>query len=863
MPRSRGYHVPDADQCTICGRAKLSHRVSHNPLGDPCISCGLPAKNHKVKHRTFGYHKPMGDPCVLCGRKNSLHKVEHHSQGNPCAKCGLEEHRHKPTKGHDPDGNPCKKCGLPVSRHRPRASHEPDGDPCKKCGKREAHHRKVGKQRTTFIGIDGEGQGREFHQYVMLAASTLDGDRTWVAEAPVQFQNSDGSTEYKRQLTTKECLDLLLSLPNANTKIFSFAFNYDLTKILTDLPDKKLYELFRPDLPSRRPTGKHSEHKGAMPIGWEGYELNLQGTKFTIRRQKDGRKQTCWDLFKFYQGKFVTAIDDWKVGDEESRAFIRRMKSQRHEFDKLPPSEVQKYCLMENRYIAELGRKLIASAEAVELDLKSFYGAGSLGNAMLEKMGVKRCMADPLEEMRTAVAAAFFGGRFENSVIGTIREKLHNWDISSAYVYQLAFLPCLAHATWKHTTDRADLSRAEAQNGALVRYSLAGRSLSRNVHGKVRETRSWGPFPFRCKDGSTAYPVESGGGWVWLDEYLAGEKIFSNVGFREAWIYERNCNCKPFEKIPEYYNHRLRIGKEGPGIVVKLGMNSCYGKLAQTLGAAKFNNWIWAGMITSGCRAQLLHMLWLHEDPANCFMLATDGLLTRETIVPPTPMETGTGTQKNDKGKFVPLGGWEHKDADKGVFIARPGIYFPLEPSESELSAIRARGVGRSVVLKSWPLLIEAWERRGPAEGPYPPNVDGKGKFEYKGPIAKMPDVERFCGAKTSISSSEKGTKFKRAMGRGHKPAYGQWISRPVEMTFDPLPKRAKVNDDGITLELRRFPLTQESFPYGKAMRRKGEELVPADVAGVSDDTRMMKAAEQEALEQPDIEYEDFQNEEG
>lgn len=832
---SRGYHVPDGDTCSICLRPRAAHRVSHRPLGDPCFSCGLPANSHRVKTRSFGYHVPLGDPCVLCNRTAASHIATHKSEGNPCRRCGLSETKHdnRIRPEHKPVGDPCDLCDIAASKHR---------------------ERKTNSQRVTYIGIDGEGQGREFHQYVMLAASTLEGDRSWVVEAPVELRNLDGSTEYRRQLTTKECLNHLLMLPNKQTKIFSFAFNYDLTKILTDLPDKKLYELFRPDLPSRRPA-EESKYQGAMPVAWEGYELNLQGTRFTIRRQSDGRQQVCWDLFKFYQGKFVTAIDDWKVGTPEARAFIRRMKDQRHEFDRLPPEEVKTYCLQETRYIADLGRKLIASAEKVELKLKSFYGAGSLGTAMLESMGVERCMGPTPEEMFKAVAAAFFGGRFENSVIGTIREHLHNWDISSAYVYQLAFLPCLFHGSWKHTTDRRDLSRAEAQNGALVHYSLAGRSVARNVHGKGRNTRSWGPFPFRCKDGSTAYPIESGGGWVWLDEYLAGEKIFTNVGFREAWIYEKNCNCRPFERIPEFYNHRLRIGKEGPGIVIKLGMNSCYGKLAQTLGSAKFNNWIWAGMITSGCRAQLLHMLWLHDDPANCFMMATDGMLTREILTPPQPMETGTGVQKNDKGKLVPLGGWEHKDAEKGVFIARPGIYFPLEPTDEEIGAIRARGVGRSVVLKSWPVLIEAWERRGASEGPYPPNVDAKGRFEYRGPIAKMPDVQRFCGAKTSISMSIRGPRYKRAMGMGHAPAYGQWIVRPVEMSFNPLPKRARVNDDGLTLELRKFSTSQESEPYHKALRRKGEK---GPEGAISEDTKMMKMAAQEALEQPDSEYGDF-----
>jgi hypothetical protein len=727
-----------------------------------------------------------------------------------------------------------------------------------------------------YIGIDGEGQGREDHRYVLLAASTLDGRREWTAEAPNKHQCLDVPAEYSRGLTTVECLDLILSLPAVHTRIFSFSFNYDMTKILQDLPNETLYRLFHPDLPERKPKGKLARFKGPEPVTWNGYELNLQGTRFWVRRTADRRTIIVWDLFKFFQGKFVTAIEDWRVGDEETRAFIRLMKDRREDFDKLPPADVRRYCLQECRYIADLAGRLISAAEKAELRLKSFYGAGSLGAAMLDVMGIRDKLAPTPPEMFEAVAASFAGGRFENSGIGPFREPLSSWDISSAYVYQLAFLPCLLHGCWRHTTKREAIEGSKVSaNGALVRYSLDTASYMRNVHGEDHiPVGSWGPFPFRHEKGRIAFPIESGGGWVWLDEYLAGEKIFPNVRFHEAFVYERNCDCRPFERIPEFYSLRLRIGKEGPGIVIKLGMNSCYGKLAQTLGSALYNNWIWASQITSGCRAQLLEMLWLHRDPANLLMLATDGVLSREdvcvpmlfstrtcargtrgcdrehTFVPPRPLDTGTG------GTGKPLGGWEHKSCPRGVFMARPGIYFPLDLAGDDsdckgkkcgvcsvciITAIRARGVGRSVILKNSQLIVDAWERDGIAG------------------IATMPSVTRFCGAKTSISVSGRGDErvYKRANGTGSEPRYGQWISRKVEMTFDPLPKRARVNPDGRTLELRKFPAGQTSEPYEKALRRMrgqagGEETVTPETA-------MMRRAEQEALEQPDGDLTEFE----
>ncbi len=726
------------------------------------------------------YHSPLGHPCSICGKSAFKHRVEHEFQEGRNGACAFLV-----------DGRMA--CNLYAHHHRVRERYHPD----------------PGNRDITYIGIDGEGQGRKDHRYVLLAASTEDGSESWIAEVP---------NPRIGRLQTVQCLDMILELPTKRSKVFSFAFNYDLTKMLMDLPDRTLYRLFRPEL-----------RKGAFgpsPIEWcpicrdecddddhpESYLLNLQGTKFTVARY--GKKVVVWDLFKFFQAKFVSAIKDWKVGNQALWDRIEKMKDKRSEFDKESASAVREYCLEETRCIGQLARKLTDSHTEVGLKLKSYYGAGSSGAAMLDAMGIREKLSPAMECMREAIACGFFGGRFENSVIGSVPQALVNWDISSAYVYQLAFLPCLEHGSWTHTTKRNDIEKAEAQSGALVRYSL----------GPNPRIGDWGPFPFRTKDGSISFPISSGGGWLWLDEYLAGERLFPHVIFHEAWVYSSNCGCKPFQKIPEYYLQRLKIGKEGPGIVIKLGMNSCYGKLAQSVGNAIYNSWIWAGMITSGTRAQLLHMLGLHKDRSDVLMMATDGLLTRDhSIVPPSPLPTGTGKS----GK--PLGGWERKEAPKGMFIARPGIYFPLEPTQDEIASVRARGVGRGVVLNSWQIILEAWEKYG---------VDG---------VATVANVSRFCGAKTSISVSGDGRRYKRAAGEGNRPAYGQWISREVGLSFNPMPKRACVNEDGITLGLRSFDASETSVPYDRALMMN------------SPDAEEMQAAALELSEQPDADLTEYE----
>jgi len=152
------------------------------------------------------------------------------------------------------------------------------------------------------------------------------------------------------------------------------------------------------------------------------------------------------------------------------------------------------------------------------------------------------------------------------------------------------------------------------------------------------------------------------------------------------------------------------------------------------------------------------------------------------------------------------------------------------EEAEKHIKEVKGRGVGKSVILKNWKLIVDAWEERG---------IDA---------TVKIAEIDRFCGAKTSISRSGRG--FRRASGgvtkEGRpKPHYGQWIKRPVEMTFAPKPKRDGTNPDG-TLKLRKFPQDLKSVPYERAMKFRNAEALE------------MIAAQQEILEQPDCDLAEY-----
>lgn len=710
----------------------------------------------------------------------------------------------------------CLTCGLTKQHHRGVRQRD-----VQERNATRRKHRSIHRKKVVFFGIDGEGQGRLDHRYTLLAVSDATGTERYHVE------NSYG-------LTTSQCLDFLWSLPEY-AKLFSFSFNYDLTKMLEYMGDEQLHDLFRPEL--RQRVGKEAV-KGPKPVLWPPWRLNMQASKFYFRSNDKSSKRnvTIWDIFKFYQTKFTNACTDWGVGTKAEIKLMQYMKDHRHEFDKMPRKEVMEYCFKETQFMAQLAEKLTKAHEDAGIELKSYYGAGSTASGVLKKLNIHEFMKEPPKELETILAIAFGGGRFELGYIGAFEGPIYTYDISSAYPYSITFLPCLVHGTWSKTTNRRRIENATA---AVCHYGLV-----LNTNKKYK----WGPFPFRTKNGSICYPTACEG-WVWRDEYLTGERLWDGVKLKEAWVYETSCDCKPFQGIPELYIYRCILGKEGAGIATKLGINACAGKIMQSIGNAPYNNWVWAGLITSGCRAQVLNAMGLHRDMSNLLMIATDGIASREKLELPKPKDTGTfnvwecGKHKKTCHEcpdrtYKPLGGWEEKILKRGIFLGRPGVYFPLNPSDDDIKTVRGRGVGRGVILQHWKKIIKAY-------------TDWNGEGEW--PVVNVSNVSRFCGAKTSITRRMhpdgvlKGFVYNRADGNhlAEKPEirYGQWIDRTVTMSFDPEPKRKGRDKDG--------SLILHSY--------KGEMSRPYKKAVVSPEARMLMAMHEINREQPDFDGVDYE----
>lgn len=581
-----------------------------------------------------------------------------------------------------------------------------------------------------WIGIDGEGIGRTPHRYIMLARNDVQGNCA-VIENP-------------KGLSTKECLDWILQIPE-RSRVCGYYLNYDWTMILKDLPDSAIYRLLRPEL---RAIPK-DEGGGFTKIQWEGYKLHFLAGMMRVSRGKTGI--TIWDIGKFFQAPFVDAIESWEVPAPLSD--IREMKEKRSSFEVSNLERIKAYCLSECRALADLATRLERAHIDVGIKPNSWHGPGSTASAFMKEHAIDEKRGEPCEELQLAADRAFFGGRFEHSTIGRFK-KVYGYDIISAYPYEAYKLPCLLHGTWRKT--KAERCIQDGTH-ACVRYIVQD----------IGPTEAWGPLPCRLSNGTIVFPQSGAHGWVWLEEYQVAKQNWSGIQFGgEAWVLYKECECQPFKELLTLFRARIALGKSGRGRVTKLALNSVYGKLAQTVGAPKFASRIWAGMITSGTRAQLMKMLCRHSSRKSVLALATDGLYTLEDI----PLNSAPLGQDT-------LGAWERETSAKHMTFVRPGIYW-----SDDGATVRARGIGRRQLVK----------REAVHDA-----------IEADDILVTVGESTLFGGARASVYRLRNG-EYRRSKH------YGQWHSIPAQVSLDPRPKRTP------SWGLHRLP-NVESVPYSKA----------------------------------------------
>lgn len=507
----------------------------------------------------------------------------------------------------------------------------------------------LSKQSRPFIGCDGEGCGvdEKGRQLYML------------------FRMGERELFTGNPLGTEELLDFICDQP-AGSILVGFAFGYDVTMILRDLPKRQAQRLFE----------KRERGKGFSPFVWyKNFNIDYLPRQYfkvcrvNIERGQDGKEKRVivkgstriiYETFGFFQKSFVKAISDFEIGTPDQRQAMAADKARRGSFESISAQE-RAYCALECEFLAGLMDRLRDYCHAAGIVPRTWNGAGKLAGALHalhetpQKKSLETCIPLGLSDFANM---AYYGGRFEISHVGNIEEKIYEYDIRSAYPSAMRFLPCLVHGRWKEVDGRECRELAHRARHGDGRWN--DNLFVATCAFKARDPSriNFGGLPVRSKEGHLYWPLQ-GGGIYWSCEIASAERLGFSISYKGGWAYERCCDCCPFEWVESLYEYRQSIGASGAGYPIKLAINSLYGLLAQRIGNGKYTNMIWAGLITALTRTQLNDAIAL--DPSSIVMVATDAVYSTRAL---------PDLICSDR-----LGDWEHQVLD-GLFIVQPGLYW-------------------------------------------------------------------------------------------------------------------------------------------------------------------------------------------
>jgi hypothetical protein len=509
-----------------------------------------------------------------------------------------------------------------------------------------------------MMGVDGEGGGqnrRGQQHYRLLRAG------------PYELLATG------RRLTTAQCLSFICDLPR-EPLLVAFAFGYDTTQILRDLPPERLDHLFAAKSSSAsRYTWVTVPHRTGTGVDRYGVEYIPKNFLRVCRMDAQWRPikdsaRTIYETFGFFQMSFLKALQTFDIGRQHWQR-IEANKADRENFHRMT-AEIRTYNKIECELLAELMEEFRRMCFAADLRPGTWNGAGKLAAAEHKR---HHTITAPQVAMRTPegarqyASAAYYGGRFEVPYIGDVPGPIYEYDLRSAYPHAMRGLPCMWHGRWKPFSGSPP---ADCLHVAYVAFSHASNA---KLCG----------LPVRQHDGRLFWPRE-GQGTYWSVELEAARKAGTRITYTAGWRYEKSCTCQPYDWIEHRYEQRRALGSAGRGYPIKLGLNSLYGKLAQRIGNPRYGNLVHAGLITAITRALLIGAS--AQAPDAIVMFATDALFSRK------PLKLPIGER---------LGEWEAAQHPR-LFVVQPGLYWGAAKPKT-------RGVPASFFAQHCPAFERTW----------------------------------------------------------------------------------------------------------------------------------------------------------
>jgi hypothetical protein len=479
-----------------------------------------------------------------------------------------------------------------------------------------------------------------------------------------------------------------------NAAYVGFFLGYDFSQILKSLPENRARMLLTQAGMNARKRVRSGGNRKPFPVRYMDWEFDmLPGRRLQLRplvcdcderHKKCQHKRPGWmylcDSGPFWQTSLLNVINpkDWKepvCTPEEYDAIVQgKARRATAELD----DEMRFYNRLENELLARCMERLREGFLQIGVNLSraQWFGPGQAAAAWYKKEGIPR--REQFEEIvpedfRESARKSYFGGWFEIFSHGIIPGDSWEYDINSAYPHIIRNLPCLLHGRYSSGVGIPPDAYWSANTLTLVRAKITGRNpyigsaLHRNSKGTISRPQ-----------------ITSG--WYWLSELNSARKAGLIHGYEfYEWVAYRPCKCPPpLRGMADLYETRLRVGKDTVlGKSCKLVYNSGYGKFAQSVGTAPYGNWVYASLITSGCRRMITDAIATHPKGAeSVLMVATDGVYF-DAPHPKLPVSNR-------------LGQWGTKKRTN-LTLFKPGVYWDdesrLRISQGNAVGFKARGL--------------------------------------------------------------------------------------------------------------------------------------------------------------------------
>lgn len=562
-----------------------------------------------------------------------------------------------------------------------------------------------------FVAIDSEGVSKDefitigndraqIQRTIFWGAATSNGVPSWFDGEPY--------------CTSEQILDWLISLPKhfgKNAIFVWFGSSYDATQIFAELPYEKAWEIQNGRAWSTRDEEDPPPSNSNRYTFWKDFGISYlkqKCLKIVLLHDPDnpynekGKLRisasiVIYDVFGFFQSSFLKAansIPGAMTSDEKK--LIEEGKKSRATFELEEREKWQRYTEAELHVLARMMERLREGVEALGLKLTRWQGAGSIAAAMMKKMNSKQhfhpVYAHAISLEQDWAHRAFFGGRIECLKQGRSDEKLLSYDIRSAYPFHMSRLPSMHGGEFRlvENPTRAQIESANILSMFEIDFecNVSDDPILLNRY-HMQAGPEFYPLPYRDNRGSITYPPCVRGTYMadevravfdWMEYY---ERAFATqprykINFSPRFEIKRALIFIPAENAPEafpwigkYYEQRKEIvaKNEATGAydilekVIKLFLNSLYGKTAQSIGTrgkppATACPW-YAAAITAGTRAQILRAA-LSAKRGSIIAFQTDGIVTKRAL---------------DVREGRALGQWEKEKVVGTSIFVQPGVY--------------------------------------------------------------------------------------------------------------------------------------------------------------------------------------------